>query len=78
MIIEPAHKLEHINEYYFSRKLKQIAQLKAAGKPIINLGIGNPDLPPSPATIDALKKSAEQPITTATKAISAFPRCVRR
>lgn len=61
MIIEPAHKLEHINEYYFSRKLKQIAQLKAAGKPIINLGIGNPDLPPSPATIDALKKSAEQP-----------------
>ncbi|HQV77272.1 MAG TPA: aminotransferase class I/II-fold pyridoxal phosphate-dependent enzyme [Chitinophagales bacterium] len=58
MIIEPAHKLEHINEYYFSTKLKQIAQLRAQGKPIINLGIGNPDQAPSVQTIDALKLAA--------------------
>ena len=61
MIIEAAEKLENINEYYFSMKLKQIAELRAAGKPIINLGIGNPDQPPSPETIDALKRSAENP-----------------
>ena len=59
MIISPANKLEHINEYYFSRKLKQIAQLKAEGKPIINLGIGNPDQAPSSATIDALIHAAQ-------------------
>ena len=61
MIIEAAKKLENINEYYFSMKLKQIAELRAAGKPVINLGIGNPDLPPSMATIEALKNSADNP-----------------
>lgn len=61
MIIEPAHKLQHINEYYFSAKLKEIAQMRAAGKDIINLGIGNPDQAPSNQTIEALKHSAEQP-----------------
>jgi LL-diaminopimelate aminotransferase len=61
MIIEPAHKLQHINEYYFSSKLKQIAQLRASGKDIINLGIGNPDQAPSIETIEALKHSAANP-----------------
>ncbi len=60
MIIEPAKKLAHINEYYFSAKLKEIAQLKAQGKPIVNLGIGNPDMPPSDATINALVEKAKQ------------------
>lgn len=59
MIIEAANKLQHINEYYFSAKLKEIAQLRAAGKPIINLGIGNPDQAPSQQTIDAFKTSTE-------------------
>jgi aspartate/methionine/tyrosine aminotransferase len=59
MIIEAANKLQHINEYYFSAKLKEIAQLRAAGKPIINLGIGNPDQAPSPQTIEVFKSSAE-------------------
>ena len=60
MIIEPAKKLAYINEYYFSAKLKEIAQLKAKGKAIINLGIGNPDMPPSSATIDAIVEKAKQ------------------
>ena len=59
MIIQEANKLKNINEYYFSAKLKEIAQLRAAGKPIINLGIGNPDQSPSKQTIDAFKTSAE-------------------
>ncbi|HNA39557.1 MAG TPA: aminotransferase class I/II-fold pyridoxal phosphate-dependent enzyme, partial [Chitinophagales bacterium] len=58
MIIQAANKLQHINEYYFSMKLKQIAQMRAEGKPIINLGIGNPDQAPSTATIDALITAA--------------------
>jgi aspartate/methionine/tyrosine aminotransferase len=59
MIIQQADKLQHINEYYFSMKLKQIAQLRAEGKNILNLGIGNPDQAPSQQTIDALVKSAQ-------------------
>ena len=58
MIIEQAKKLQHINEYYFSMKLKQIAQLRAEGKNILNLGIGNPDQAPSQQTIDAFVQSA--------------------
>jgi LL-diaminopimelate aminotransferase len=59
MIIKAAKKLENINEYYFSMKLKQIAEMRAAGKPVINLGIGNPDQPPSSESILALKNSAD-------------------
>jgi LL-diaminopimelate aminotransferase len=59
MIIEAAKKLENINEYYFSMKLKQIAEMRAAGKSVINLGIGNPDQPPSSESILALKNSAD-------------------
>jgi len=47
MNIKQASRLNAVKEYYFSRKLKEIAALKASGKNIINLGIGNPDLPPS-------------------------------
>jgi LL-diaminopimelate aminotransferase len=61
MIIPPADRLQHVKEYYFSRKLQEIRQMNASGKPVINLGIGNPDLPPSRATIDALISAAKQP-----------------
>lgn len=61
MIIEQAKKLENINEYYFSMKLKQIAEMRAAGKSVINLGIGNPDQSPSEDSINALKNSADNP-----------------
>ena len=60
MIIPAANKLSHINEYYFSMKLKQIAQMRAEGKPVLNLGIGNPDQSPSDETIDALIHSTQQ------------------
>ena len=47
MKVNQASRLNAVKEYYFSKKLKEIAALKKAGKDIINLGIGNPDLPPS-------------------------------
>lgn len=65
MIISPAKRTESVQEYYFSRKLKEIAQMnldrKACGEaPVINLGIGSPDgMPPLPA-IEALCQSASQ------------------
>ncbi len=57
MIIEPANKLDFIQEYYFSRKLREVAQMIADGKPVINLGIGNPDQAPAEEVIDALQHS---------------------
>lgn len=66
MIIRPAKRTESVQEYYFSRKLKEIAEMNAARKengeePVINLGIGSPDgMPPVPA-VEALCNSAVQP-----------------
>ena len=50
-----------MSEYYFSRKLKEVAQLNAEGKDIISLAIGSPDMPPSPQTIDKLCEVAHDP-----------------
>lgn len=61
MEIEPARRVNNVSEYYFSTKLKEIDEMKAAGKDVINLGIGSPDLPPSAATIEALCKEAHKP-----------------
>lgn len=58
--IKPAKRLDSISEYYFSKKLKEVAAMNAAGKEVINLGIGSPDLPPSTETIDALVESARR------------------
>jgi len=51
-MIEVANRLKNVEEYYFSKKLREVALLKSQGKPIINLGIGSPDLePPFKATM---------------------------
>ncbi|NBW02698.1 MAG: aminotransferase class I/II-fold pyridoxal phosphate-dependent enzyme [Cytophagia bacterium] len=59
--ISTASRLNSVEEYYFSTKLKQIAQFKAEGIPVINIGIGSPDLAPSQKTIDALTAAAANP-----------------
>jgi hypothetical protein len=64
MSIKPSSRLDSINEYYFSKKLKEIAELNLAGKNIINLGIGSPDLPPS--------------VVMRIKVTLGFPLCVKR
>lgn len=58
--IQPARRLESVQEYYFSRKLKEVASLNAAGRNIISLAIGSPDMPPSAATIDTLCREAQR------------------
>jgi len=59
--IEPADRLSLVQEYYFSRKLKEVAQLNAEGKDIISLAIGSPDMPPSEQTIEKLCEVAHDP-----------------
>ena len=54
-MIEPAERLNHIKEYYFSTKLREINELNKQGKNIINMGIGNPDMSPPENVNKALK-----------------------
>ena len=58
--IKPADRISNVSEYYFSKKLKEIAKLNAEGKDIISLGIGSPDMPPSEQTIEALCDDARK------------------
>lgn len=55
-MIKVADRLKKVEEYYFSKKLKEVAFLIAQGKPIINLGIGSPDLKPPQKAVEALEK----------------------
>ncbi|MBL6666074.1 aminotransferase class I/II-fold pyridoxal phosphate-dependent enzyme [Flavobacteriaceae bacterium] len=56
-----ARRLNSVQEYYFSKKLRAVAAMVAEGKPIINMGIGSPDLPAHPTVVEALKHSFDHP-----------------
>lgn len=60
-VISTADRLGKVREYYFSTKLREVAALRAAGKDIISLGIGSPDLPPAPEVVTALTEAARRP-----------------
>jgi LL-diaminopimelate aminotransferase len=56
-MIQTAKRLETVQEYYFSRKLREVNQLISQGKPVINMGIGSPDAAPHPAVITAIQSA---------------------
>ncbi|WP_434036950.1 pyridoxal phosphate-dependent aminotransferase [Formosa sp. 4Alg 33] len=60
-MITVANRLQTVEEYYFSKKLREVNALKASGKPIINLGIGSPDLMPPQRVVDAITESFKYP-----------------
>ena len=59
--MKPAERINEIQEYYFSRKLKEVAKLNAEGQDIISLAIGSPDMPPSEQTVNKLCEVAHDP-----------------
>jgi len=61
MKVKPAERTNSVREYYFSAKLRQIEEMRAAGADIINLGIGSPDQPPSENTVARLSEEASKP-----------------
>ena len=63
--MQTAKRLEGINEYYFSQKLREIDAMNKAGKNVINLGIGSPDLPPHADVIKILHEESAKPTTHA-------------
>ena len=60
-MIQKADRLKNVKEYYFSKKLREVAALRNEGKPIINIAIGSPDLQPSASVIEAIQNAVELP-----------------
>lgn len=71
--MQTAKRLNGIGEYYFSAKLREIDQLNKAGKAVINLGIGSPDLPPHPEVIRVLQEASAQPENHAYQGYKGIP-----
>ena len=61
--IVPSERLDGVSEYFFSRKLREIDEMRAAGKQVINLGIGGPDLPPAPSVVEVVCRESVKPNT---------------
>src|ERR1700748_1932984 len=61
MIIAKAERLNQVKEYYFVKKLEEIAKLNKEGKNVISFGIGSPDLAPSEETLKALMETSNKP-----------------
>jgi len=72
-MLKPAARLGEVKEYYFSKKLKEIAQMRAEGKNVLNLGIGSPDLAPAQPTIETLIEAAQNPTNHAYQSYSGLP-----
>jgi LL-diaminopimelate aminotransferase len=72
-MFRPARRLDGIAEYYFAGKLRDIAQMRQAGHPVLNLGIGSPDLPPAPSVIEALQTASNDPTAHAYQPYTGIP-----
>lgn len=59
--IQPADRVGNIKEYYFSKKLREVAEMNARGLDVISLGVGGPDRPPHSSVIETLCLTAQQP-----------------
>jgi aspartate/methionine/tyrosine aminotransferase len=73
MKIRSANRVNNVQEYYFSRKLKEIADLRNEGKDILNLGIGSPDMRPAEHVINKLISSSESPNNHAYQSYKGIP-----
>jgi aspartate/methionine/tyrosine aminotransferase len=73
MNLQVAKRLQQTEEYYFSKKLREIDEMNKAGAKVINLGIGSPDLPPHPSVIAALHENAQRPDTHAYQGYKGIP-----
>ena len=60
-IFDLATRLSSVGEYYFSRKLREIDEMRRAGADILSLGIGSPDLPPHPSVMERLALESAKP-----------------
>ena len=59
--MKKAKRLNSVKEYYFSRKLREVSRMINSGKPVINMGIGSPDIEPNPKVVKALTDAMSHP-----------------
>ena len=71
--MEAAKRISTIQEYYFSRKLKEVTRMRAEGIDVLSLAIGSPDLPPSQETVDTLCRVAHEPTAHGYQPYSGIP-----
>lgn len=71
--IEPAHRVGEIKEYYFSTKLKEIAEMRSRGIDVISLGIGGPDRAPADDVIETLRSAALEPYAHGYQSYTGLP-----
>lgn len=71
--INPARRVGGVKEYYFSRKLREVAEMNAHGLDVISLGIGGPDLPPSEEVIETLCTAARNPSNHSYQSYTGIP-----
>lgn len=71
--IEPAHRVGEIKEYYFSTKLKEIAEMRSRGIDVISLGIGGPDRAPAADVIERLREAALEPYAHGYQSYTGLP-----
>jgi LL-diaminopimelate aminotransferase len=57
-----SHRLTSLPPYHFAEFNKQVAALRAAGKDVINLSMGDPDLPTPDAVLERLTAAAHEPV----------------
>jgi len=72
-MIPKANRLNSVQEYYFSIKLREVNELKKQGKPIINMAIGSPDLQPPVAVIEAIKNTVNKPTSHSYQSYQGIP-----
>lgn len=72
-MIKPANRLQETTEYYFSRKLKEVRALIAAGHPVINMGIGSPDMPAPPAAVAAMLEGLQDSVAHQYQSYTGIP-----
>ncbi len=73
-MIAIAKRLDSVEEYYFSKKLREVNLLKAKGKPILNLGVGSPDLSPPDEVVNALIESLKEDKTHQYQSYQGIPK----
>lgn len=71
--MKPANRLQETKEYYFSRKLKEVRALSAAGHPVINMGIGSPDMPAPPVAVTAMLKGLHDSVAHQYQSYTGIP-----
>ena len=72
-MMQPANRLQETKEYYFSRKLKEVRALIADGHPVINMGIGSPDMPAPPAAVAAMLKGLHDSVAHQYQSYTGIP-----